>query len=235
MRAIFFLVLGPLLATAVEAQKPTPPAPLDGPDFYLSEPGADPRFPVVISEQAISDPIRETFYSRLNLLPIDRYQDVIRYELGLGRYGRSALVTIIQFAVADDSSRVQLLVIEAEASSEATRQLRRELRWISVEEYDALELAVLQAASTIAPEERQGRFNVMVGSHEPWCRLDLRRSGEADIWLRRRSHGSRLDAPAYQAGLLITRAAERALGHPIALDEQIRPAPGSRADSRPDR
>lgn len=231
----FTLLLAMTVAATPVAGQNDRPTPADGPDFLPSAPGADPPFPVVADEHSRRDPQEEAFLARLDLLPIERYQDVLRYELGLGRYGRSALVTIIQFAVAADSSRVQLLVIEAERSAQVTRQLRRERRWVSLEDYDALEIAVLQVASVLAPEEREGRFNAVVGSHEPWCRLDLRRTGEADIALRRHAGGSRLDAPAYRAGLLITRAAERALGRPIALDRQIRPAPGSRADSRPDR
>jgi hypothetical protein len=199
-------------------------------EFARQTPRAGPSpVPIIYAEEVSRCVVP---YDRLNLMPIDRYEDVIRYQMNIGRYARPVLSTIIQFAVAGDASRVQLIVVDAELGCDLARQLRRQILWIDYPAYRALQDEVLQAAAILTSEDRGEE--VLFCDHVNSNQLDVRIRSEPNIALSRRG-GCGMVSGTHRAGALVVAQAEQALGRSLPLSREMRSLPGSRADSRPDR
>lgn len=233
MRTLLLFVL--LLSAAASALAQEAPPGQPDPDYVIATEGR-PRPPVPVtrftrSYNAFEETI-ETDFTAVNLPPVELYSDVIRYRYDLPQPDSHRLHTVIQFALAGDGSRAQLLVIHADRYfiGEATL-LRRERAWISVAEYDALKREVLRLAANLSESDLAHPGSFTVCSHSQSSRLDVRL--EAAIVLRR-DGSCNPDSAAYRAGEAMIRVAERALAHPIEL-RPSRPAPESRADTRTDR
>ena len=206
------LFAGLLLATsaASNSNQPRSGAIPEEQDFvHYSRDTRNASIPVILPADWVSD---ERDYTHLSLLTIERYQDVIRYEVGVAAYARPTHYQILQFALSGKGQRAQFLylVVEGWGRSPA-RQIRRERRWISRTEYERLQRETLLAAARITESESNSRDGVSVCSHGPWARLDIRERGEPSLSLTRLGHCNNR-APAYRAGDSLMRAAERALG-----------------------
>jgi len=161
----------------------------------------------------------------LGLAPFEREKEIIRHtfaamEFGGGRMTGTRRVVVQLVPSFDDGRAKLLLVIGRTLRNGTSRVISRREEWISAAEYRSLRTQLVRHAADLDMREQEVSFSIMVCSHAPWARFDMKLTGETRMVLSR-TGGCNGDAAAFRAGDFLLVAAERILGMRI---EGARPA-----------
>ncbi|HZF96500.1 MAG TPA: hypothetical protein VEZ20_16680 [Allosphingosinicella sp.] len=162
----------------------------------------------------------------LGLAPFEREREIIRYTFRAMEFAAPGRFSgwrhiVVQLVPAPDGGRAKLVLATGRTTRNGTsRMVSRREEGISGPEYRSLRTQLVRHAADLDMREQEVSSDVMVCSHGPSARFDMKLGGETGMVLSRTA-GCTYSAAAYEAGDFLLVAAERIFGAPI---EGARPA-----------